>query len=134
MKNNTERDEIINIFKKYSRLGLYRHNLNTFGVYQAIRGCSRSESEALDLAAVHETFKFLKTAGKDDALIAVKKIYFTCPARIIRKNEISMRVRKFALQNYCDERTVYRRLEYVLKIYANIREKIRNLSFDAVDI
>ena len=38
-----------------------------------------------------------------------------------KKNEISARVVRYATETFCDERTVYRQLEYARRVYKMIR-------------
>ena len=40
------------------------------------------------------------------------------------KNEISLRILHYAYENNCDERTVYRQLQYARSVYKLVREDI----------
>ena len=119
-----EKIRIISAFRKYTRLGLSRINLSPFDAYARIRGVCKNFESANDLLAVYDTMRFLKILGKDDVVGAVRAVYFDTLRRKAKKNEISLKVRRYAFENHCDERTVYRQLEYARKIYKLIRDKI----------
>ena len=122
MKNTSERIRIINIFRKYSRLGLASGRLDPIDAYERIRGCCRCREEALELLAVYDTIRLLAACGKKDCLDALVKIYFPLSQRSISKREISERVIRYAYDNHCDERTVYRRLSYAVGVYRMLKE------------
>ena len=73
--------------------------------------------EAKELIAVYETVKFLEISGKGECLDALYGIYFALSSKAVRKSEVSERILRYASDNYCDERTVYRRLSYVVRVY-----------------
>ena len=123
MRDPYKKLRIINIFKKYARLGLASGRLDAVDCYGRIVGCSRSRKEARELIAVYETVRFLRVCGKEDSLDALYAVYFSLSGRGIRKSEISERVLRFATDNYCDERTVYRRLSYAVGVYERLLEK-----------
>ena len=117
MKYTAERIRIIKVFKKYSRLGLASGKLDALEVYGRIIGCSRGKKEARELLAVYDTVRFLGIIGKKDCLDALRKIYFFQPYVSIGRNGINERVGRYACENYCDARTVYRRLSYAVSVY-----------------
>lgn len=117
-----EKLRIILAFRKYTRLGLPSENLKPFDAYSRIRGCCRSYSEACDLLAVYDTMRLLKFMGKDDVIKSVQAVYLDHIQRRPKKNDISHRVLRHAMENHCDERTVYRQLEYARKLYKMLRE------------
>lgn len=117
MRNITERDRIIRVFRKYARLGLASPRLDVFSAYERIKGVSRNRREAYELLAVYDTVRFLKLTGRKDSLDALYDVYFYSSARPFGKSEISLRVLRHAKKASCDERTVYRRLAYVAEIY-----------------
>ena len=119
-----EKIRIISAFRKYTRLGLSSSELSPFDAYERIRGVCTNKESANDLLAVYDTMRFLKILGKGEAIKAVRVVYFETLRKKPKKNEISSRVIRYAYENHCDERTVYRQLEYVRKIYKLIREKI----------
>ena len=112
---------IISTFRKYSRLGLDNEHLSPFDVYDRIRGVCKTKSEALDLLAVYDTMRLLRISKKNEVIKAVYAVYFCGLGRKPKKNEISDRVLRHAMENYCDERTVYRQLEYARRVYKMLR-------------
>ncbi len=119
-----EKIRIISAFRKYTRLGLSSSALSPFDAYERIRGVCVNKESANDLLAVYDTMRFLKILGKGEVIKAVRAVYFDTLRNKPKKNEISSRVIRYAYENHCDERTVYRQLEYARKIYKLIREKI----------
>lgn len=111
------RRRMMNSFRKYSRLGLASEKLDVFDAYERIRGCCRNKREAHELLAVYDTVRFLRLSGNVESLRALRSIYFSLSGRTVRKNEISQRIQRFAYENHCDERTVYRRLSYAVRVY-----------------
>ena len=116
-----EKTKIIMAFVKYTRLGLASEKLSPFHAYRRIRGVSRSEEEAYDLLAVYDTVRILKLLNKRDELHTVKAIYLADRNILKKKNAISMRVLRHAYEINCDERTVYRQLEFARKLYSSLR-------------
>ena len=123
MKDPYKKLKIINTFKKYARLGLASGRLDAIDTYGRIIGYSRSKKEAKELIAVYETVRFLSICKKDDALDALFAVYFSLSGKGVRKSEISERVLRFATESFCDQRTVYRRLSYVVSVYEQLLEK-----------
>ena len=122
MKDTYKKLRIINTFKKYARLGLASKRLDALDVYGRIKGVSRTRREAKELLAVYETVKFLALCKKEDCLEALFAVYFSLSGRGVRKSEISERVLRYAVESYCDERTVYRKLSYVVNVYERLLE------------
>lgn len=122
MKRISERARIIYSFRKYARLGLASDRLSPFDAYARIRGVSKNDDDARALLAAYDTVRILRILGRDDALRALREVYFRLPNRAIRKNEISQRVLRHAIEQSCDERTVYRRLSYAFDIYIKLSE------------
>ena len=120
-QQQAEKLRIISAFRKYTRLGLASGRLSPFDAYARIKGVSRNESDARDLLAVYDTIRLLKISGKNDVLESVYAVYFSYMGRLPKKNEISNRVLRHAYETNCDERTVYRRLEYARRLYKSLR-------------
>lgn len=120
-QRQTEKLKVISAFRKYTRLGLASQHLSPFDAYARIKGCCKTESDARDLLAVYDTVRLLKISGKSDILSSVYAVYFSYMGRLPRRNEISNRVLRHAYETNCDERTVYRQLEYARKLYKNLR-------------
>ena len=116
-----DKTAIVSAFRKYSRLGLENKYLSPFDAYDRIRGVCKTKSEALDLLAVYDTIRLLRISRKTEVINAVYAVYFCSLGRKPRKNEISDRVLRHAMENYCDERTVYRQLEYARRVYKTLR-------------
>ena len=119
-----EKYKIISAFRKYTRLGLASNRLSPFEVCERIQGVSKSREEALDIFAVYDTVRLLKISGKEDVLRAVRSVYMCSKRDKMRKNEISLRIIRYAYENNCDERTVYRQLQYARSVYKLVREDI----------
>lgn len=69
------------------------------------------------MLAVYDTLRFLKYMKKGEELQVVRAVYFSRRGKRLRRNDISFRVRRFAVENYYDERTVYRRLSEVKRLF-----------------
>lgn len=119
--SKNDKTTIIASFRKYSRLGLANEKLSPFDAYDRIRGVCKNKSEALDLLAVYDTMRLLRISNKTEVIKAVYAVYFGSLGKKPKKNEISDRVLRHATENYCDERTVYRQLEYAKKLYLMLR-------------
>ena len=116
-----EKIKIISAFRKYTRLGLAKEKLSPFDAYDRIRGVCCERETALDLLAVYDLIRILKISGKHEVIKAIKYVYFDTLRKKPKKNEISERITRYAYENYCDERTVYRQLEYARRLYKIIR-------------
>ena len=119
-----EKNKIISAFRKYTRLGLADERLSPFDAYDRIKGVCSNIETANDLLCVYDTVRYLKLMGKSEVLSAIRAVYFESLRRKPKKNEISLRVARFAMDMHYDERTVYRQLEYARKIYKALRDKI----------
>lgn len=113
-------DIAVRAFRKYARLFSESGQLTAFGLYERFRGCCKSDGEALEMVAVHNTLRALRALGKDDCADAVRAVYFACRGRTPRKNEISHRVMRFSRERCMDERTVWRRLDEAKRLYLKL--------------
>ena len=120
-EKQTEKYKVISAFRKYTRLGLSDEKLSPFEAYDRIRGVSKSREDALDLLAVYDTLRLLKLSDRKEIIRAVYYVYFDTLRRKPKKNEISAKILRFAYDNHCDERTVYRQLKYARTLYKMIR-------------
>lgn len=109
--------EADDIFRRYARLGLDRRNIAPFEAYDCMRGVCRTEEEATALLAVYDTMRLLTVSGKRDCARAVRAVYFYGAGRRPRRNDVAYRVRRLAFEEHCDERTIYRRLDYAKRLY-----------------
>ena len=123
MEKTEKRNEIIHIFRKYARLGLDDHDLNPIQTYKKIELCCISRRARLDMMAVFDMLRLLELSGDADTLEAVRYVYFEGKTFRLTKAEISSRVSHVANKTYCDNRTVYRRLEKARALYEKIRDK-----------
>ena len=124
MVKNVERDEIMRTFRKFARLGLAREYLNPLRVYKIIDACCTAKKSKLDMIAVYDTLRLLELNGSPEIVSAVREIYFSTASHRLAKNEISLRICRYAVDNYCDERTVYRRLTKARQTYIKIRNNV----------
>lgn len=124
----TERDERAadRAFRRYASYGFHRRRLTAFGMFDAIRGCARGESEALDMLAVYDTLRLLGASGRGECVRAVERVYFAASGRRPRKNEITHRVRRLAYDSSYDDRTVYRQLVKAKELFAYMRNSYNN--------
>ena len=125
---NVKIDEAAYVFRKYARLGLDKRHLKPFEVYAVIRGVSRGEEEAMKLLAVYDTVRLLSLTSPE-ALLALRAVYFFDRGRTPLKNQIGHRVLRFADENHCDERTVYRRLRQAKDMYYHLTEGLYNETY-----
>ena len=113
MRDST-RDYTIAQFRLYASLG-YPSKAQVIAdktMHQALR---------LDLLAVIDTLNALTSSGKDYICQAVSAVYFVAPTAALHKGEINLRVTKFAVSNYTDERTVFRWLKEARLLCAKLR-------------
>lgn len=109
-------------FGRYARYGLDKRGLRDFEMVDCIRGAVRNDEEAREILAVYDTLRLLKYMKKWEELKAVQAVYFQRHGRRLRRNDISLRVRRFAAENYYDDRTVYRRLAEVKRLFLAVLE------------
>lgn len=123
MLQNDNRNETIRIFRKFARLGLVGRKMNPIQIYKKIEILCASRRSRLDMLAVFDTIRVLELNGEDEALYALFAVYLEGIGYRLTKNEISRRISCVARDQFCDERTVYRRLEKVRDLYERIRKK-----------
>ena len=115
-----DKKRMVIAFRKYSRLGLSSPDLDAFSAYRRIRGCSSNLEDAYELASVYDTLRFLRLSGETESIEALFAVYFCGADKPLRKNDVSYRVQRFAIEHSCDARTVYRRLARVYGVYSVI--------------
>ena len=113
MRDST-RDYTIAQFRLYASLG-YPSKA------QVIADETMHRALQLDLLAVIDTLNALTSSGKDYICQAVSAVYFVAPTAALHKGEINLRVTKFAVSNYADERTVFRWLKEARLLCAKLR-------------
>ena len=111
MKKEHMRDYVVNMFRCYAfynkpdkeEIEKLKDELNTAAV--------------LDLEAVDVTLRNLDKITR----AAVEEIYFTNPAKKLRRDEIEKRVISFSATHFIDRSSTYRKLNYARKICAQYR-------------
>jgi hypothetical protein len=121
-KSKAKKDEAAFVFRKYARLGLDRTEIKPFEAYETIRGVSSSEDDAFRLLAVYDMARLLEHIDPE-ALGAVRAVYFFDRGKKPQRAQTSQRVLRYASDNNCDERTVYRRLKIAKELYYRLAEK-----------
>ena len=111
---DTTRDYTIAQFRIYAALGCPSKA-------QIISDKTMRQALRLDLLAVADTLNALTNSGKDYICQAVSAVYFVAPTAALHKGEINLRVTKFAINNYTDERTVFRWLKEARLLCADYR-------------
>ena len=123
MVKNEKRNEIVRIFRKYARMGLADARLNPIQAYKKIDILCTSRRNKLDMLSVYDTLRLLFLDGDEETLDALFKVYFSGRQYRLSGREMSERVARLAKEQYCDDRTIYRRLEKARKIYERVRER-----------
>lgn len=111
---DTTRDYTIAQFRLYASLGFPSKA-------QVVADKTMHRALQLDLLAVIDTLNALTSSGKDYICQAVSAVYFVAPTAALHKGEINLRVTKFAVSNYTDERTVFRWLKEARLFCAKLR-------------
>lgn len=109
-------------FMHYARYGFAGREGEGFAIYDSIRGSVSGKREAAKMLAVCDTLRILRFLGREETVAAVEAVYFARRGRTPRRNEISMRVRRFAAQHFLDDRTVYRRLADAKRLFFQLLE------------
>ena len=113
-------DRAARAFMRYARYGFDRRELHDFEMMACIGGCSGNMREAREMLAVYDTLRLLKYMKKKEVLQAVQSIYFQRRGKRLHRNDISLRVRRFAVENYYDDRTVYRHLAEAKRLFLSV--------------
>ena len=121
MKKDIMKEKAAHAFRCYARLSLCSCN-SALQIVCRIRGIC-GESAALDMLAVLDTLRLLELDGDTLALRAVREIYFATAGKRLRAGEITLRVRRLAYEEHCDDRTVYRRLRRACEVWYTVRER-----------
>lgn len=115
-----------NSFYSYARLGLHKQKLSIIDMHKriVICCCPRDEnSEKVEsetsrrILTVYDTLRLLGFMGRNNEIRAMYAVYFSTNGRKPKKNELHLRVLRHAYEQNCDERTVYRRLNYGKKLF-----------------
>ena len=111
---DTTRDYTIAQFRLYASLGFPSKA-------QVVADKTMHRALQLDLLSVIDTLDALTSSDKDYIRQAVSAVYFVAPTAALHKGEINLRVTKFAVSNYIDERTVFRWLKEARLLCADYR-------------
>ena len=117
------KDTAYRAFLKYARLGLHKKNMSSFDAAARISGCTSNRKEAISLLAVYDTLRILHAEGKYEYADAVRYVYFSGGGRARRKNDTILAIRRFAYSHHLDDRTVWRKIEYAMKLYYSLVEE-----------
>lgn len=120
--NVRERIEIVRAFKKYARLGLGLRSLNPAQMYKRIDVLCPSRRLKLDMLSVYDTMRLLALEGDVLTLDALSQVYLA-DLSYRAPDEASALITACARRQFCDERTVYRRLERARSLYSDIRKR-----------
>ena len=115
MKKTIRRKSLSRVFSKFIRLGLYDPRLTPRDVCVRIWGGCSGEERAKDVFALWELWRLMKAEGRAEELGLFTDIY--APKGRISGADVELRVLKYARENYCDVRTVYRRLDTLERRY-----------------
>lgn len=128
MVTNEKRNEIIRVFRKFARVGLCHQELNPIQMYKRIDILCSSRRLKIDMLAVFDTLRLLAVDGEEEVIEAVYEVYFKGAGSRLTQKEISRRIKRISEDQFCDVRTVYRRLERARQMYLRVREREELLS------
>ena len=116
MKEKKEIKELERVLKCYFRLGLDSRRLSFFQVADRIRGYSAGNARrARELVAVYELLRFFRAMGRVEI---IDTVYYIAGKK--DSGEQAQSVLAYSMKNYCDERTVYRRINCILRLYERL--------------
>ena len=138
MKKDYIRDYVTEMFRRYAHAGkptyeeakrkIYeaeikkRWNVSPdIAVKQAEKAVHDRTPYLLDILAVDKTMSLLRKNGREHIARAVTDVYFTSPSQLLRKGDVSARVRAFALDLPCSEKQAYLYLRQARRLCAAIR-------------
>lgn len=116
----SERDRAVGYFRKFALICPDAERISYFSLFDRLRGTCRTEAAALRLLAVFDTLRFLEATGQAETAEAVRAVYMIGGGKAPGRNEISRRVRRFALSHNMDDRTVWRRLSDAKALYNSL--------------
>lgn len=80
-----------------------------------------------DIDAVDKTLEHLEKSKRDYIIKAVEAVYFVCPKRPLKKNELTERITAFSFSFGASERTVFYWLKEARSIFASFRGLSENI-------
>ena len=123
MREKKEIKELEKVLKCYFRLGLDSRRLSFFQVADRIRGYSAgNERRVRELVAIYELLRFLRVCGKDELLEVIYYIAGNNAVGVPHKYRAGDRrsVLAYSQKSYCDQRTVYRRIDSIAGLYERL--------------
>ena len=120
MPQRKSKDRLLLRCCQYRRLGLGNPALDPFDAVARIRGACRTRADARELLALYDAVRYLRLAGKHEALQMFAEVYLSSSLRHLDRNEISGRVLRCAATHHCDARTVYRNLRMVRCLFEKL--------------
>jgi len=138
MKKDITRDYTIDAFRLYAVLGQPTYNQAVKDIRnRAIQSCKSTDPQDIityaneqvnknsamlaDISAVYETLKLLRRDNKEHIISAIEGVYFVTPRNVLRKNDITSRVRNAALEIPASETSVYKWLREARQLFSAIR-------------
>ena len=126
---NEESKDAVRAFRKYARLGLTSGTLNPIQKYKRIDMMCVSRRSKLEMLAVFDTFRLLEISGDQSTIYAVNSVYLRNLSHRLLRHDIGNAVRACATEQFCDERTIYRRLEKARELFLYLH-KNEGLAWD----
>lgn len=121
IKKRTERrgggDDAVRAFRLYARYGFDRCE-GLLDVYHRIRGAC-TDREALEMLAVTDTVRLLRSSGDGETERALRLAYFSSGRGL---NTASAGICRAAAELHCDVRTVYRMLSRARKTWRDLAD------------
>ena len=121
--------DVVRAFRKYARLGLTSGGLNPIQQYKRIDMMCVSRRAKLEMLAVFDTLRFLEINEDQNTLDAINSVYFSNPSYRLLRYDIGVAVRACATEQFCDERTIYRRLQKARQLYLKLHQ-MEGLAWD----
>ena len=145
MKKDITRDYTIDAFRLYAALGQPTYNQAVKDIRnRAIQSCKSTDPQDIityaneqvnknsamlaDISAVYDTLKLLRRDNKEYIIRAIEGVYFVTPRNVLRKNDITSRVRNVALEIPASETSVYKWLREARQLFSAVRG-LRNDSY-----
>lgn len=101
-----EKRELIGYISYYNQK--MRHVSNSASFFKNLIMLDRKSAKYM--SAIHDTIKFFMILGDTECVEAVFFVYGELTGDKIKPNQITSAVKKFATENFRDERTVYRKI------------------------
>ena len=112
--------ELERVLRCYFRLGLDSRRLTFFQAADRIRGYAAGNARReRELVAIYELFRLLRATGRSELLDVLYYISGMTMPRTHPRYRAGERqsIVAYAIKSYCDERTVYRRIDLVAGLY-----------------